>query len=91
MGTMLDQEGLQAVSVLLRATTEVVGERAPVVTNLRRLIQDRSEPSYQAAERSFDALAPGLRLRIAQKAPLAARRKLQTANLPGILGALTRR
>jgi hypothetical protein len=86
----LDARDMQAIAVLATATTQTMGAEAPVTLRLRELLREPSQEGYRAAQEAFDALGPELRRRIANAAPILARRRVRHANLPGLLAALQR-
>jgi len=91
----LDRDDAKAVAVLATATMRQLGRDAPVVASLQRLLRERSRDAYDDACETFDELDPDVRERIAQSAPIIARRRLRAKRPPptltGLLGALNRR
>jgi hypothetical protein len=87
---VLDADEMKAVGVLLRTTMEVMGPEAQVVVGLQRLMRERTRLSYRAAEIAFNALPAAQRRRISDQAPILARRRLVSPNLPGLLRVLNR-
>lgn len=95
MADWLDRDGAKAVAVLATATVRQLGRDAPVVASLQRLLRERSRDAYDEACESFDELDAGVRERIANSAPIIARRRIRAKRPPptltGLLGAINRR